>query len=197
MTCLRMADDSEFPLQKGLMKIISSKEILRNRLFTITEEHAVDPDGFEIHRSIIHHPGSAVMMAVDDGRRVLLVRQFRLPAGKRLWELPAGRIDPGETALQAARRELREETGYSARNWTKLAAYWPSPGYVAEKMTLFLAEQLKAGVQQPMDDERIECRWFSKRELAGMIRDGGIQDGKTLVGYFLWRERVKLRAAAK
>ena len=179
------------------MKIISSKEILKNRLFTVTEEHAVDPDGFEIQRSIIHHPGSAVMMAVDEASRVLLVRQFRLPAGKRLWELPAGRIDPGETPLRAAKRELREETGYSAKKWTKLAAYWPSPGYVAEKMTLFLAQELKAGPQQPMEDERIECRWFKKTELAAMMRSGDIEDGKTMLGYFLWREFGRVPAASR
>jgi ADP-ribose pyrophosphatase len=173
------------------MKIISSKEILKNRLFTVTEERAVDPDGFEINRSIIRHPGSAVMLAVDEKGRALLVRQFRLPASKSLWEIPAGRLDPGETALQAAKRELREETGYSARKWTKLSSFWPSPGYVAEKMNLFLARELKEGPQHPMEDERIECRWFTRRELAAMIRSGSIEDGKTLVGYYLWRDRVR------
>jgi ADP-ribose pyrophosphatase len=188
--------------KKKNMKIISSKEILKNRLFTVTEEHAVDPDGFEITRSIIRHPGSAVMMAVDENNRVLLVRQFRLPASKSLWELPAGRIDPGETALQAAKRELREETGYSARKWTKLSSFWPSPGYVSEKMNLFLAQELKEGPQHPMEDERIECRWFTRKELAAMIASGAIEDGKTLIGYHLWQESVrragaKLRAARK
>jgi ADP-ribose pyrophosphatase len=173
------------------MKIISSHEVLKNRLFTVVEEHAVDPEGFEIKRSIIRHPGSAVMMAVDEKNCVLLVRQFRLPAEKMLWELPAGRIDPGETPLKAAKRELKEETGYRARKWAKLASYWPSPGYVAEKMNLFLATGLTAGEQQPMDDERIECRWFTQRELADLIRKGSLQDGKTLIGYFLWREHRK------
>jgi ADP-ribose pyrophosphatase len=173
------------------MKVVSSKEILKNRLFTVTEEHAVDPDGFEIHRSIIRHPGSAVMMAVDDKHQVLMVRQFRLPASKSLWELPAGRLDPRETPLQAAKRELREETGYSARKWTKLASFWPSPGYVAEKMNLFLAEELKAGPPHPMDDERIECRWFSLKELVTMVASGAIEDGKTLVGYYMWKERLR------
>src|ERR1700760_2045546 len=102
------------------MKVISSKELLRNKLFVVVDEIAKDPDGFEIHRSIVRHPGSAVMMAVDDRERVLLVKQSRLPAERDLWELPAGRIDPGETPLQAAKRELREETGYTASKWTKL-----------------------------------------------------------------------------
>src|SRR6201995_3504860 len=114
------------------MRIVSSKEILKNKLFTVVDEVAHDSSGFEIHRSIIRHPGSAVMMAVDEKKRILLVKQFRLPAETDLWELPAGRIDPGETPLQTAKRELIEETGYKAKKWTKLTSYWASPGYVAE-----------------------------------------------------------------
>lgn len=170
------------------MKVISSKELLRNKLFTIVDEVATDPSGFEIHRSIVRHPGSAVMMAVDERDRVLLVKQYRLPAERELWELPAGRIDPGETPLQAAKRELREETGYSAKNWIKLVSYWASPGYVDEKMNLFLATSLKEGKQEPMEDERIEIRWFAKRELHELVTTGKILDGKTLIGYFFWLE---------
>jgi ADP-ribose diphosphatase len=168
------------------MKIISSKELLKNKLFTVVEEVAHDSSGFEIHRSIVRHPGSAVMMAVDEKERILLVKQFRLPAEKDLWELPAGRLDPGESPLTAARRELREETGYKARKWVKLISYWASPGYVAEKMNLFLALDLTAGKQEPMDDERIEMRWFTKKEVGDWIHDGRIQDGKTVVGYYVW-----------
>lgn len=171
-----------------MMKVIASREVLKNKLFTVVEEVAKDPSGFEIKRSIVKHPGSAVMMAVDGRNRILLVKQFRLPAEAELWELPAGRIDPGESALQAAKRELREETGYSARKWTKLASFWASPGYVAEKMNIFLAEDLAEGEQEPMDDERIEIRWFAKKDLREMIRAGKIVDGKTLIGFFMWLE---------
>jgi ADP-ribose pyrophosphatase len=174
---------------KMAMKIISSTELLKNKLFTVVDEVATDSSGFEIHRSIIKHPGSAVMMAVDDTDQILLVKQFRLPAEQDLWELPAGRIDPGENALEAARRELREETGYHAEQWTELVSYWASPGYVAEKMTIYLAQKLTAGTQQPMEDERIEIRWFPKDELANWIRTGKILDGKTLVGYFMWLDK--------
>ena len=173
------------------MKIISSKELLRNKLFTIVDEVAKDPSGFEIHRSIVRHPGSAVMMAVDEGDRVLLVKQFRLPAERDMWELPAGRVDPGESPLQAAKRELREETGYSAKKWTKLIMFWASPGYVDEKMHLYLATELTAGAPENMEDERIEIRWFSKKEMQEAIRAGKIQDGKTLVGYFMWLDARK------
>lgn len=171
------------------MKVISSRELLKTRLFTVVEEVANDPSGFEIKRSIVRHPGSAVMMAVDENNRVLLVRQFRLPAEQDLWELPAGRLDPGESPLQAAKRELREETGYDATQWTELVSFWASPGYVQEKMTIFLAQHLAAGKQEPMDDERIEIRWFDKDEIARMIGAGEITDGKTLIGYFMWLNR--------
>ncbi len=176
------------------MKTVSSKEVYRCGLFWVTEEVARDPDGFEIRRSVVHHAGSAVVMAVDERSRVLLVRQFRLPAQKYLWELPAGRLDEGENALQAARRELKEETGYKARTWKKLAFFWPSPGYVGESMTIFLATDLTEGEATPMDDERIETRWIPARELDEMIRDGKIQDGKTMIGFMSWKRLRRERA---
>jgi len=171
------------------MKITSSREVYRCNLFRVTEDHAVDlKTGFEIKRSVVRHAGSAVMMAVDEKNRVLLVRQYRLPAGKYLWELPAGRLDPGEKPLQAARRELIEETGYRARQWTRLARFWASPGYVQERMTIYLATDLTAGQATPMDDERIETRWFPAREVERMIETGKLDDAKTIIGFYRWKK---------
>lgn len=175
------------------MKIISSKEKLTNRLFTVSEDHAVDPDGFEIKRYIVHHRGSAVMMAVDERKRVLLVRQYRLPAQRYLWELPAGSVDPGEKPLQTAKRELIEETGYRAKTWTKLVSFFPSPGFLTEKMTIFLATELKAGEAKPMEDERIETRWFTVKEIESAIDAGEILDAKTMIGYFSWKRTQRKR----
>ncbi len=167
------------------MKLLSSKEVYRCKLFRVTEDEAREGD-FHIERSVVRHRGSAVMLAVDDADRVLLVNQFRLPAGKKLWELPAGKVDEGETPAEAAKRELIEETGYRAETWKELVSFYPSPGYVEEKMTVFLATGLTAGQAQPMDDERIETRWFTRDELDEQIRAGEVEDGKTLIGYLLW-----------
>jgi len=172
------------------MKIISSRQVYTCRLFSVTEEEAVDPKTkFEIKRSVIRHNGSAVMMAVDEKKRILLVHQYRLPADKMMWELPAGKVDEGETPLQAAKRELIEETGYRARKWEKLSSFYPSPGFVAEKMTIYLATELTAGKATPMDDERIETKWYTKKELQEMIRSGKIEDAKTLIGFRTWNSR--------
>ncbi len=169
------------------MKLVSSEEKYRCSLFSVTEEVAQARDGFQIKRAIVHHAGSAVVLVVDEKKRVLLVEQYRLPAGKKLWELPAGKIDPGENALQAAKRELSEETGYKAKSWKKLASYWASPGFLAEKMNIYLATELQTGVATPMGDERIEARWFSSKEMDTLIREGKIEDGKTLIGYLSWK----------
>ncbi len=173
------------------MRLISSRELLKTSIFRVTEDVAKDPEGFEIKRAIVQHEGSAVMMAVDDRSRILLVRQYRLPARDYMWELPAGRLDPGETPLQAAKRELMEETGYRARRWHRLASFFASPGYVAEKMTIFLARDLTQGDASPMEDERIQISWFTPRQVADMIAGARISDAKTIIGYYRWREMRK------
>ena len=169
------------------MKLISSKEITRNRIFTVTMDHAVDPSGFEIQRAIVQHRGSAVVMPVDDKKRILLVRQYRLPARQYLWELPAGTVDEGEKPLQTARRELAEETGLRARVMRKIAEFYPSPGFLSEKMTIYLATGLTLGEATPMEDERIETKWFAANEIDGMIGAGKILDAKTNVGFLRWK----------
>src|SRR5579885_1445001 len=171
------------------MKLISSEELIQTPIFRVTLDYALDPGGFEIKRAIVQHGGSAVMMPVDEKGRILLVRQYRLPARQYLWELPAGRVDEGETLLQAARRELLEETGYRAKKWKKIAEFYPSPGFLAEKMTIFLAMDLTAGEAKPMEDERIETRWFTRRELQDWMKTGKIKDAKTMIGLCRYREK--------
>ena len=175
------------------MKIIKSEELLRTPIFWVTMDKAIDPEGFEIDRAIIQHGGSAVVLPIDEKGRTLLARQYRLPARDYMWEIPAGRLDPGETPLQAAKRELKEETGLSAKKWTKLFGLYMSPGFLAEKMHIYVARELKQGKTNFMDDERIESKWFRPKEMNDMIRDGQIIDGKTIAAWLAWRTLFKAK----
>ena len=137
---------------------------------------------------MVRHSGSAVILAVDDSGPeplVLLERQYRYAADDSLWELPAGRIDPGEKALPGAKRELLEETGYRASKWTKALFFYPSPGFLDETMTVFLARGLTAGDAQPEEDESIECHLTPLSRALAMVRSGEIRDGKTIAAV-LW-----------
>jgi ADP-ribose pyrophosphatase len=168
------------------MKITKTKEVYRCGLFRVTEDEAQDKTGWKMKRCVVRHLGSAVMMAVDDKKRVMLVRQYRLPANQALWELPAGKTDEGENVLQAAKRELIEETGLRAKKWKKLVSFFPSPGYVEEKMTIFLATDLTQGESEPMEDERIETKWFTKKEIRKLLESNRILDAKTMIGFLYW-----------
>jgi ADP-ribose pyrophosphatase len=168
------------------MKLTASKEVYSCSLFRVTEDEAEDKSGWKMKRSIVRHRGSAVMMAVNEKNRVMLVRQYRLPANQFLWELPAGKSDEGETVAQAAKRELIEETGLRAKKWKKLVSFFPSPGFLEEKMTIFLATELTEGEPKPMEDERIETKWFTKKEIHELLASNRILDAKTMIGFLYW-----------
>ena len=139
-------------------------------------------------RDIIHHTGSVVVLAVDESRskpQVLLERQYRHAANSYLWEIPAGRIDPGEKALHAAKRELLEETGYTAAHWKRILHFYASPGFVAETMSIYLATGLRAGTAQPEADEVILSRLIPLSTAIRMVLKGTIRDAKT-ISSVLW-----------
>jgi ADP-ribose pyrophosphatase len=168
--------------------VLSSREVYRGPVFWITTDKVREPSGVEVRRDIVRHTGSVVIMAVDkDGAapRVLLVRQYRHAAQQYLWELCAGRIDKGESELVAAKRELLEETGYSARRWKRILNFYASPGFVAETMAIYLAEDLRAGAAQPEEDEVIELRFFPLSRAVQAVMRGVIKDAKTIAGV-LW-----------
>ncbi len=169
-------------------RILSSNTLYHGPAFSVSKDIVLEPSGVEARRDIVHHSGSVVILAVDDRNaqpQVLLEYQYRHAAQRYLWELPAGRIDKGEKALAAAKRELLEETGYSAQRWKRILLFWASPGFVAETMSLFHATGLRAGVAQPEEDEAIETRFFSLSAAVNMVMTGKICDGKTISG-ILW-----------
>lgn len=170
------------------MNIIRTTKQLRTPVFEVHESVARDSRGREMKRSIVSHAGSAVAMPMDPDGRVLLVSQYRMPIDEKLWELPAGRIDPGETPLAAAKRELAEETGIHARKWKKLVVLYPSPGFLAEKMHIYLATDLRFGRQSLQEEEDLEMRWFTRDDLEAKIAKGRLRDAKTLTSLLLtWR----------
>jgi ADP-ribose pyrophosphatase len=174
--------------RKKSARLLSSRTVYRGPVFWVTTDHVVEPGGIHVRRDLIHHSGSVVVLAVDDsGRtpRVLLERQYRHAAQDYLWELPAGRIDPGERALQAAKRELLEETGYSADLWRRILQFYASPGFVAETMSVFLATGLQAGKAQPEADEIIYKRLVPLPAAVRMATGGTIRDAKT-ISSVLW-----------
>jgi ADP-ribose pyrophosphatase len=122
---------------------------------------------------------------------VVIERQYRHAAGQYLWELPAGKLDPGEEPLTGAQRELEEETGYRAKKWKLLIEYWASPGFLGESMKLYLAEGLIAGEAHPEEDEKIDFRLVKLSDVLKKIAKGEIQDGKTLVGTMLYARKLK------
>ena len=173
---------------KPKVHVLSSRVVYRGPLFRITRDAVIEPSGIRVRRDIVRHTGSVVILAVDDRPgepRILLERQYRHTVQDHLWELPAGRIDPGEKTLAAAKRELREETGYSAVQWKQILKYYASPGFVAEPMVLFLARGLCAGTAQPEADEVILKRWVSLSRSVRMATTGTIRDSKTISG-ILW-----------
>jgi ADP-ribose pyrophosphatase len=172
----------------GKAKLISSRTVYRGPVFWVTTDDVQEPGGVRAHRDVIHHTGSVVILAVDESLstpRVLLERQYRHAANGYLWELPAGRIDPGENALHAAKRELLEETGYTAKSWRRILHFYASPGFVAETMSVFLATGLKAGPAHPEADEVIQKRLVPLATALRMVLRGTIRDAKTIASV-LW-----------
>jgi ADP-ribose pyrophosphatase len=178
--------------KKSKARLVSSRIVYRGPVFWVTTDHVEEPGGVRARRDLIHHSGSVVVLAVEDSSaepRVLLERQYRHAAGDFLWELPAGRIDPGEHELAAAKRELLEETGYTAKHWRRILKFYASPGFVAETMSVFLATGLQAGEAQPEDDEVIYKRMVPLNAAVNMVIKGTIRDAKT-ISSVLWLDHM-------
>jgi ADP-ribose pyrophosphatase len=180
-------------------RLISSRTAYRGPVFWVTTDYVQEPGGVRARRDVVRHFGSVVVLAVDDSRstpRILLERQYRHVAKDYLWELPAGRIDPGESALKAAQRELLEETGYTAAYWRRILKFYASPGFVAETMSVFLATGLRPGPAQPEEDEVIYKRLVPLAGAVKMVMRGTIRDAKT-ISSVLWLDHMSRAGATK
>jgi ADP-ribose pyrophosphatase len=179
------------PAPQETAQLLSSEVVYQGSLFRVMHDKLIEPGGRESERDVIRHNGSVVILAIDDSKSkkdpwIVVERQYRHAANQFLWELPAGKLEPGEDPLAGAQRELEEETGYRAKKWKPMVEYYGSPGFLGESMKVFLAEGLVAGDAHPEEDELIEFRLVKLSDALKMIEKGAILDGKTLTSVLLY-----------
>ncbi len=187
-------------LSKTKATVLKSKVSFQGKVFSVVTDKVTEPGGVTSTRDVIRHNGSVVILAVDTSENpadpsILLERQYRYAAGQFLLELPAGRIEPGEAPLAAAKRELIEETGFRARRWSRLVRYYASPGFLSETMQVFLAEDIRPGIAQPEEDEKISLHPVPLSELLAQIHAGKILDGKTILSVLLFARSRSAKGA--
>ena len=168
---------------------ISGETVYNGKFLKVDCDLIQLPDGSKTHREYIRHPGAVVVLPLLDDGRVLLERQFRYPMHREFIEFPAGKIDPGEDDLSCAKRELEEETGYTATDWQFICTIHNAIAYSDERLELFLARGLTAGTPKLDEGEFLECFTATVPELVEMVRTGKITDVKTIIGVF-WLEKI-------
>ncbi|MCL5036229.1 MAG: NUDIX hydrolase [Chloroflexi bacterium] len=164
---------------------ISREVIFEGALISLYRDRVRLPSGRESIREVVHHPGAVCIVPVTPEGKFALICQYRYPAGKRIWELPAGTLEPGEDHEYAARRELSEEIGAYGGKWRKLGGIFSTPGFCDETLAVYLCVNFERGEEHADYDEDIRQCEFSTDEVLAMIKSGEIEDSKTIAGIFL------------
>ena len=180
-----MTDEQDDPLRE---ETVESKLVFDGAFLRLYRDTVRAADGHVGVREYVKHPGAVTVVALLDNGHVVLERQYRHPLRRSMIEIPAGKIDPGESLLDCAKRELREETGYSAATWVHMGAFHNAFGYSDERIDIFLARGLRADASKQDEGEVIEVFTAPWQDVADWIRDGAVTDVKTIIG-IAWLEK--------
>jgi ADP-ribose pyrophosphatase len=173
----RILDCHELPETK-----VKSDTVYQGKMINLRVDQVRLPSGGTSSREVVEHPGSVGIIPIDKDGNAILIRQFRYAVGEVLWEIPAGKLDPGESPKDCAIRELEEETSYLAGRLEKIVSFYTSPGFSSEMLHLFIGTDLVPGTARPDDDENIGTYRLSREAVETMIKNGEIRDAKTLLG---------------
>lgn len=166
-------------------KTLDTRHVYKGKILNLRVDDVLLPDGSRSKREIVEHPGAVAIVPINENKEVICVRQFRKPAEKVLLEIPAGKLEPDEPAELCAQRELAEETGYRAGNLQKIASYYSSPGFAGEKIYIYLAQNLvEEEVEKPAGEFVVKEKFPLSRAFK-MIKEGVVEDGKTIIGLLL------------
>jgi 8-oxo-dGTP pyrophosphatase MutT (NUDIX family) len=172
------------------MNPLNSSVHYQGRVIRLTVDEVILPNGRHTALEVVHHPGGAAIVALNDLKQVCLLRQYRYVGGGWIWELPAGKLEPAEPPQETARRELTEEAGVVATDWVSLGSILSSPGVFSEVIHLYLAQGLSAARSELEDSEVIEVHWLSFRQACDMALSGELRDAKTVIGLLRAAQRL-------
>jgi 8-oxo-dGTP pyrophosphatase MutT (NUDIX family) len=174
------------------MSTLNSTRHYQGRVISVTVDDVILPNGRQAALEVVHHPGGAAIVAINDLQQVCLLRQYRYVAGGWIWELPAGKLEPSEPPQETARRELTEEAGVVATDWVSLGSLLSSPGVFSEVIHLYLAQGLSSARPQLEDSEVLEVHWVSFPQACDMALTGELRDAKTAIGVLRAARRLGL-----
>lgn len=168
---------------------ISTEPVFQGKIISLQVDTVRLPNGSSATREVVKHPGAVAVLALHQGK-LLVVDQYRQPLGRCEVEIPAGKLDPGEDPLEAAARELREETGYTSNGLRLLQSFYTSPGFADEIIHLYVTEDLQPGQMAPDEDEFLEVSEITLEEALAWIKEGRISDAKTIMAVYAWQLRT-------